>query len=45
MPVRRDRCDAVADELERVAGAIRDGDAVIYGYDVRADQHDSEAQE
>lgn len=37
MPVRRDRNDAVADELERVAGAIRDGEATIYGYDVEYD--------
>lgn len=37
MPTRRDRDDAVADELERVAAALREGEAVVYGYDVRTE--------
>jgi hypothetical protein len=37
MPARRDRDDAVADEFERVADALRAGEATIYGYDVEYD--------
>jgi|GEM_PF-3147692 len=37
MPARRDRDDAVADQLERVASLVRDGEATIYGYDVEYD--------
>lgn len=37
MPARRDRDDALAEELERVAAALREGEAAVYGYDVESD--------
>lgn len=33
----RDRDDAVADAIEAVAAALRDGEATVYGYRVRDD--------
>lgn len=43
MPVRRDRDDVIAAELERVADALRADEAAVYVYDVEREPTTSES--